>query len=137
MMADDTELAAIEDEWARAIVSNDAARIGNFMDEEWVIVSETGVSTKAQFLSFISSGALTHSAMERVSAPRVRVYGGTAVLTARMTNTAHYEGRRFDADEWVTDVFIERDGRWLCVLSQVTAVAPPTDDQAGAQRDRG
>lgn len=121
--AADAELEAVEDEWARAIVSNDAARIAGFMADEWVMVSESGVTTREQFLSVVESGALTHSAMERVGDARVRTYGDTALLTARITNTAHYEGRRFDADEWVTDVFVYRGGRWLCVLSQITAVA--------------
>lgn len=123
----EVELVATEDEWARAIVSNDAARIAGFMDDDWVIVSESGVTTKEQFLSVIDSGALTHSAMDRVGDARVRAHGDTALLTARVTNTAHYEGRRFDADEWVTDVFVRRGDRWLCVLSQITAVAQPAD----------
>ena len=109
--------------WAAAIVSNDAARIGSFMADEWVIVSESGVTSKDQFLAFVESGELTHSAMDRVSEPTVRVYGDTAVYIARVTNTAHYQGQRFDADEWTTDVFSRRDGRWLCVLTQITAVA--------------
>jgi ketosteroid isomerase-like protein len=118
------EVEAIEDEWARAIVSNDAARIAGFMDDDWVMVSDSGVTTKEQFVSVVGSGALTHSAMDRVGDARVRAYGDTVLLTARMTNTAHYEGRRFDADEWVTDVFVHCGDRWLCVLSQITAVAP-------------
>lgn len=61
--------------------------------------------------------------MASVSRPRIRVYGDTAVLTGRVTNTAHYKGR-FDADEWTTDVFVNRNGRWLCVLSHITAAAP-------------
>jgi uncharacterized protein (TIGR02246 family) len=121
------EVEAIEDEWSRAIVSNDAARIADFMDDDWVMVSESGVTTKEQFLSVVESGALTHSAMDRVGDARARAYGNTVLLTTRMTNTAHYEGRRFDADEWVTDVFVRRDDRWLCVLSQITAVAQPSD----------
>jgi ketosteroid isomerase-like protein len=119
----DAELEAVEDEWARAIVSNDAARIAGFMADDWVMVSESGVTTREQFLSVVESGALTHSAMDRVGDARVRTYGGTALLTARIMNTAHYGGRRFDADEWVTDVFVRRGDRWLCVLSQITAVA--------------
>ncbi|TQM38290.1 nuclear transport factor 2 family protein [Pseudonocardia cypriaca] len=121
--AADAELEAVEDEWARAIVSNDVARIAGFMADDWVMVSESGVTTREQFLAVVESGALTHSAMDRVGDARVRTYGDTALLTARITNTAHYEGRRFDADEWVTDVFVRRGDRWLCVLSQITAVA--------------
>lgn len=61
--------------------------------------------------------------MDRVGEPRIRVYGDTAVLTARVTNTAFYRDQRFDADEWTTDVFVRRDGRWRCVLSHITPVA--------------
>ncbi|MET8677459.1 nuclear transport factor 2 family protein [Streptomyces sp. NPDC004647] len=118
------QLVAVAEDWAAAIVSNDAARIAEFIADDWVIVSESGVSAKAYFLSLVESGELTHSAMNLVDQARVRVYGDTAVLTVRMTNTAHYQGRRFDADEWTTDVFVKRDGRWLCVLSHITAAAP-------------
>ncbi|MEU1253574.1 nuclear transport factor 2 family protein [Streptomyces chartreusis] len=117
-------LAARADDWAAAMVSNDPARIADFMDDDWVIVSESGISTRAQFLSYVESGDLTHSAFRIVGEPRVRVHGESAVVTARVTNTAHYKGERFDADEWTTDVFVRRDDRWLCVLSHITAAAP-------------
>lgn len=120
-------LVAVAEEWAAAIVSNDAGRIGAYMADEWVIVSESGISAREDFLALVESGDLTHSAMDLVGETRVRVYGDTAVLTGRQTNTAHYQGERYDADEWVTDVFVRRDGRWLCVLSQITGV------EAGAE----
>lgn len=53
------EVVAISDDWATAIASNDAERIASFMADDWVIVSESGVSSKDQFLSFIKSGELT------------------------------------------------------------------------------
>jgi ketosteroid isomerase-like protein len=117
------QLGAVAKEWAAAIVSNDTTRIRGFMADEWVIVSESGISSKHDFLSVVASGELTHSAMEHVSEARIRVYGDTAVFTGRVTNTAHHSGLRFDADEWTTDVFVLRDGRWLCVLSHITAAA--------------
>jgi ketosteroid isomerase-like protein len=119
------QLVAVAEDWAAAIVSNDAARIASFMAEEWVIVSESGVSSKEQFLSVVASGELTHSAMKLVGEARIRAYGEVAVVTGRVTNTAHHLGRRVDADEWTTDVFVKRDGRWLCVLSHITAAASP------------
>ncbi|GAB3171068.1 hypothetical protein GCM10027059_38730 [Myceligenerans halotolerans] len=118
------QFLALATDWADAIVSNDALRIGSFMADEWVIVSESGISAKEPFLSLIESGELTHSAMTSISEPRIRVYGDTAILTARVTNTAHYLGQRFDADEWATDVFVNRNDRWLCVLSHITPAAP-------------
>jgi ketosteroid isomerase-like protein len=118
------QLAAIVEDWAAAIVSNDAARIAGFMADEWVIVAESGVTSKERFLSLVESGELTHSAMNLVNQARIQVYGDAAVFTGRVTNTAHYQGRRFDADEWTTDVFVKQGGRWLCVLSHITAAAP-------------
>jgi Domain of unknown function (DUF4440) len=56
---------------------------------------------------------------------RVRVYGDTAVVTARVTSTAHYQGQRLHADEWTTDVFVRQDGRWLRTLTHITAATPP------------
>jgi ketosteroid isomerase-like protein len=76
------EIVAIADDWARAIVSNDPEQIASFMADDWVIVSESGINSKAQYMSLVIS------------------------------------------DEWTTDVFVRRDGRWLCVLSQITAAAP-------------
>ncbi|MFF8981882.1 nuclear transport factor 2 family protein [Streptomyces globisporus] len=122
---DHLRLTALVDDWAAAIVANDADRIGSFMADEWVIVSGSGIADREEFLGYVRSGALTHSAMEAVTPPRVRVYGDTATATARITNTAHYGGQRFDADEWTTDVFVRRDGHWRCVLSHITPAAPP------------
>ncbi len=117
------EIVAVADDWARAIAGNDADRIAGVMADEWVIVSESGVSTKEDFLSVVRSGALTHSAMDRITRPRIRVYGDTAKHTPRVTNTAHYGGERFDPHQRTTDVFVLRIGRWECVLSQITQAA--------------
>ena len=117
------ELTEIGAAWAAAMVANDAEAIGSFMADDWVIVSERGVSNKQQFLSFVESGQLTHSAFEMKSdSARIKVYDDTAVLTCRVVNTAHFGGQQFDADEWTSDVFHKRGGKWLCVLSHVTPV---------------
>ncbi|MER7112755.1 nuclear transport factor 2 family protein [Streptomyces sp. NPDC000229] len=118
------ELADVVAEWAAAIVANDAERIGAHMTDDWVIVSQSGVATREHFLSLVASGELTHSAMELVGEPRVRIHGDMALFTGRITNTAHYGGERFDADEWTTDVFMRKDGRWRCVLSHITPASP-------------
>ncbi|MBX9360718.1 nuclear transport factor 2 family protein [Streptomyces sp. WAC04114] len=122
--ADELQLVRLAKSWAEAIVSDDPARIAGFMADEWVIVSASGIDPREKFLSLLASGALTHSAMDLRTDPRVRVHGDTALVTCRVTNTAHYEGERYDADEWTTDVFVRRQGRWLCVLSHITPAAP-------------
>ncbi|MGQ0847096.1 MAG: nuclear transport factor 2 family protein [Sporichthyaceae bacterium] len=124
MLEEEPDLVALLDAWSEAIVSNDADAIGSYMAEEWVIVSETGVSSREDFLALVRSGRLTHSAMRRIGDARVRIYGDTATITARVANTAHYEGEQFEADEWTTDVLVQRGDRWLCVLSQISSAVP-------------
>jgi ketosteroid isomerase-like protein len=114
------EMLRVGAEWADAMVANDADWIGSFMADDWVIVSERGISTKEEFLSFVRSGQLTHSMFEMVGDARIREYGDTAILSARIVNTAHFAGQQFDADEWTTDVFVRRGGQWLCALSHIT-----------------
>lgn len=116
------ELLETNEAWARAMVANDSDQIGSFMADEWIMVSERGISTKEHFLSFVRSGQLTHSSFEKVGDATVRIYGETAVYAARIVNTAHFAGERYDQDEWTSDVFVKRDGRWMCVMSHITAV---------------
>ena len=122
MNTEENELMAVMNDWAKAMVANDPAGIAEPMGDDWIIVSDRGVSTKERFMSFVDSGALTHSAFDYASEPRIRLYGDTAVLTIRVINTAHFGGQQFDADEWTSDVFVKRDGRWRCVLSHITPV---------------
>lgn len=116
------EILNLAEGWAKALVSNDARKIGSFISDDWIIVGQNGITGKRDFLPFVESGDLTHEMMELVDEARVQIYGDTAVLTGRVTNNGHYKGEPFSADEWTTDVFLRREGRWLCVLSHITPV---------------
>jgi len=120
MSADEQEILDLGERWAEAIVSNDAERIGTFMSDDWVIVGENGTTGKTDFLSWVSSGDVTHETMQMVGEARIKIYGDTAVLSARVTNNGHYKNQPFIADEWTTDVFRRHENGWLCVLSHVT-----------------
>ncbi|HEX8367025.1 MAG TPA: nuclear transport factor 2 family protein [Pyrinomonadaceae bacterium] len=116
------EILNLAEQWAQALVSNDAQKIGSFMSDDWVIVGQSGITRKQDFLPFIESGDLTHETMELIGEARVQIYGDTALLSGRVTNNGHYKGAPFSADEWTTDVFMRREGRWLCVLSHITPI---------------
>ncbi len=114
-------LAAVSAAWEQAMITNDAEVIGRFMVDDWVIVSERGVTKKPDFLAVVASGGLTHETFkgEIIS---IRQYGEAAIVVGRVRNNGHYKGRPFSADEWTTDVFVKRNGTWLCVHSHITAV---------------
>lgn len=125
--AAEVQLLAGAEAFAEAIVANDADRISEFVTDDWVIVSDSGVAPGQQLLDLVRSGELTHSAMQTVGKTRIRIFGDVAVLTARITNTAHYAGQQYDADEWTTDIFVHRGGRWRCVHTHYTSVTPIPD----------
>jgi ketosteroid isomerase-like protein len=54
---------------------------------------------------------------------KVRVYGSTAVVTARATSKGRFKGQPFSESERSTDVFVKQDGQWKCVLTQLTRIA--------------
>ena len=48
-----------------------------------------------------------------------------AVVVARFVDTGAYQGERFENDEWTSDVFVRRDGRWLCEFTHLTPMRTP------------
>jgi ketosteroid isomerase-like protein len=123
-MGEKEELIALSHEWDRAMVTNDAEAIGGYMAEDWVIVGSDGsVGDKAAFLALVKSGALTHDVMESEDL-NVRVYGDTAVVTARGVSGGKYQGQPFRELERVSCVFVRQQGKWRCVLTHLSRLAP-------------
>ncbi|MEX5265640.1 nuclear transport factor 2 family protein [Kocuria sp. CPCC 205268] len=119
--ADDRkEFQALLDDWAAAIVANDADRIASFAEPDWELVTpESGPVPLDRFLDAVRSGNLTHSDMT-FDVLSVRRHGALTSVVAHGTNHGQWNGAPFRADEWVTEIFVRRDGRWSCALSALT-----------------
>lgn len=117
---DRNEFHALLEEWAAAIVANDADRISTFAEPDWELVTpESGPVRLPRFLRAVRNGSLTHSEMT-FDVLSVRRHGDMAVVVAHGTNRGEWNGEPFSADEWVTEFFVQREGRWRCVLSALT-----------------
>ena len=117
------DLIRREEDWNRAIVANDAAAIGQFVSEDWIIVSPDGnVVERTRFLAAIESGQLIHRSMDSEEF-RCKVYGDAAVVTAVIRSKGEFAGNAFTTRERSTSVYAKIDGRWKCVLTQLTSVA--------------
>jgi len=117
------ELLKLEKAFAAAIVKNDLEGIGRLVADDWIIVDPNGeIVDRTRFFEVIKSGALTHDVMESEDF-RVRVYGDSAVVTAITSSKGKFMGQEFSTRERATDVFVKRDGRWQCVLTQLTRFA--------------
>jgi uncharacterized glyoxalase superfamily protein PhnB/ketosteroid isomerase-like protein len=120
--ADRETFAALLDEWAAAIVANDAEAIGHFATPDWVLVANNGITAGSTFLELVAAGDLTHDTMN-LKVERVAPVSDTTVLvTTRGTNSGAFRGEPFTADEWATDVFVWDGERWRCAVTQLTSV---------------
>lgn len=114
------ELLKVERDFTTAVLSNDADAISKFLSDDWAIVDADGrVIDKARFLEAIKSGTLVHEEME-LDDLTVRAHGDSAVVTTITSTKGRFAKQEFATQERATDFYVKRDGRWLCVFSQLT-----------------
>jgi ketosteroid isomerase-like protein len=114
------EILKLEEEFGQAMIKNDAEAIGRFLADDWIIVDpDGGIIDRSHFLDVIKSGALSHETMNSDDT-RVRIYENTATVTALTTTKGKFMGQEFTMQERATDVFVKLNGRWQCVLTQLT-----------------
>lgn len=106
----------LNDDWVKAILRGDGETLNRIMADDFFFTYPLEGDDKAQFIADVTSGDLKieHISREQVS---VRVFGGTAVLTARDSATWLYHGRELSGQYKIISVFTERAGRWqLCAI---------------------
>jgi ketosteroid isomerase-like protein len=88
--------------------------------EDYVAITPLGqVATKQETISARRSGQLRYEAMN-ITDMVVRVYGDTAVVTARADVKGHQLGEDFSGPYRYTRVWVRRNGQWQTVSYQAT-----------------
>ena len=123
--SDKAELMRIEKTSGEALIRNDVEAFGSVLAADWKIVTTAGtLMTRAELLETMKSGKLKFESYE-VDQLDVRVYGDAAVVVGVDKAEGSWEGDPFTLKERFTDVFIRKDGKWLCVSSHSTEVTAP------------
>jgi uncharacterized protein (TIGR02246 family) len=110
------QVRQLNDDWVKAIMRADAETLGQIMADDFFFTYPLEGDDKTQFIADVTSGDLKvqHITREQVN---VRVFGSTAVLTARDSATWLYHGREISGQYKIIKVFAERGGRWqLCAI---------------------
>ncbi|MFC5265113.1 nuclear transport factor 2 family protein [Kribbella qitaiheensis] len=123
-MSIESEVLAVSAAWDAALVRNGAQAVAAFMADGWAYVGPTGATPKDDIVGWIASGQLAHHTMEIVGDARVAAYGESVIVTARKQSSGSWNGVSFTADEWISEMYVRSDGRWLCVLSHKCPVEP-------------
>ncbi len=88
--------------------------------EDYVAITPLGtVTTKQDTVSARKSGQLRYDSIN-VTDMVVRLYGDTAVVTARADVKGHQLGEDFSGPYRYTRVWVRRNGRWQAVSYQAT-----------------
>ncbi len=108
-----------------ALLRNDADQLAQIYADEFRLINYRGtVVDKAAVLNAIRTGALRFDSLTS-SELQMRLYGNAGIIRGRQHQLAREPGageKSHPADVRFTHVYIQRDGKWLLVASQITPV---------------
>ncbi len=115
-----------ERDGAQAFLKADARFIAALEADEYVYADYDGAVYygRAGDVDSLNDGSLTFKTFD-VDDMKAMVYGDTGVVVGRMTQNYTWKGSNVTGVFRFTDTFVERDGRWQLVASQVTRIAKP------------
>ena len=114
------EIVEMERQAREASIRRDADFSQRTLAEDYVAITPLGqVTTKQDTLSARKSGQLRYDTIN-VSDMVVRIYGDTAVVTARADVKGHQLGEDFSGPYRYTRVWVRRTGHWQAVSYQAT-----------------
>jgi ketosteroid isomerase-like protein len=110
-------LRELNDEWVKALVRRDVATLDRIMAEDFLFAYPLEGDDKEQFLGDLSSGDLRVEFLNRENVS-VRIWGATAVVTARDAAKWFYQGREWSGNYRIIHVYAMRDAGWKLVAVQ-------------------
>jgi len=113
------QLEAIEEQLASTWKNHDCAGWGALLADDWSVTHiDAQVIGKAQALEMCGKGPAVTSTVDQLA---VRSYGDTAIVTGRTKATVSGPEPQTVTLRF-TDVFVQREGRWIVVASHATRV---------------
>jgi ketosteroid isomerase-like protein len=107
----------LNDEWVKALVRRDVPTLDRIMAEDFLFAYPLEGDDKHQFLDDVSSGDLRVEFLNRENVS-VRIWGATAVVTARDAAKWFYQGREWSGNYKIIHVYAKRDAQWQLVAVQ-------------------
>lgn len=119
-------LAALDTQYQTAVKKNDAATMDRILADDFTLVTGSGKTyTKADLLKEARSGRIVYEHQED-SAQTVRIWGDTAVVTARLWEKGTEDGKPFDYTVWFSDTYVRTATGWRYVFGQSSLPLPKT-----------
>ena len=114
------EIVDLERQAKDAALHRDAAFVERTLADDYVAITPLGqVVTKADTVAARKTAQLRYDTIE-ISDMVVRLYGNTAIVTARANVKGTELGEEFSGPYRFTRVWVRRNGKWLTVSYQAT-----------------
>lgn len=126
--ADDAKaVAALDTEYQAAVERNDAETMARILADDMVLVVGKGtVYTKADLLkSARDKDAVYERQVEIENSQKVRVWGDTAVVTAKLWLKGRHGQEPFDRKLWFSDTYVRTKDGWKYAFGQSSIALPP------------
>jgi ketosteroid isomerase-like protein len=118
----ETELRALQKEWAKARIEGDVKFLERFYAKEFWITSMNGsvVSRAADIAVFASRDMKPETILDEDM--KVTAYENFAIVTGREILKGTYKGIAGDFVQRFTNVYVRRDGRWQMITHHATEI---------------
>jgi len=99
-------VADLDKQYQAAVRRNDAATMQRILADDFILVTGSGTTyTKTDLLEEARSGRMRYSHQED-SEQTVRIWGDTAVVTAKLWEKGMQKGTPFDYTLWFSDTYL-------------------------------
>jgi ketosteroid isomerase-like protein len=122
--SDQKAVSALDTEYQAAVKVNDATTMDRILADDFVVVSGTGkVYSKTDLLNMARTNQVIYERQDE-SDQTVRVWGDTAVVTAKLWGKGLDQGKPFDWRVWFSDTYIRTPSGWRYVHGQASLPLP-------------
>jgi len=119
---EDGAIVGLEYAWNQAELHHDVKAADAMMAESFVYVDGQGqLEGKAQYLTGMGDSSYRPEEI-RNEGLKVIMYGDTAIVTSAYMTRGTNQGKPFLHHGRFVDVWVKRNGSWLCVSSQETRI---------------
>lgn len=117
-------VAGLDTQYQAAVKTNDAATMNRLLADDFILVTGSGkVYTKLDLLEEARGGLEIYEHQED-TAQTVRVWGDTAVVTAKLWEKGTDNGKPLDRTVWFSDTYVRTPTGWRYVFGQSSLPLP-------------
>ena len=119
-------IAAIDTKYQEAVKRNDADTMAQILHEDFILVLGSGKThNRADLLNDARSGRIKYEKQdEDPGTQTVRLWGDTAVVTARLWLKGVAEGQAFERRLWFSDTYVRTPKGWRYAFGQASLALP-------------